>query len=113
MALTQRQPAPGVLHHSDRGRQYACGEYQALLAGHGLVASMSRTGDCWDHAVVESFFATLKTELVDDAVWATREAARSALFEYLEAWDNRERRHSSLGYRSPVPYEREQLRHAA
>jgi putative transposase len=113
MALAHRQPTPGVLHHSDRGSQYACGEYQALLARAGMMCSMSRKGDCWDNAVVESFFATLKTELVDDARWATRETARTALFEYIELWYNRARRHSSLGYRSPVQYEVEQLRHAA
>lgn len=113
MALAHRQPAPGILHHSDRGSQYACGDYQALLAAHGMTCSMSRKGDCWDNAVVESFFATLKTELADDTRWATRDEARSALFEYIESWYNRERRHSSLGYRSPVQYEVEQLTHAA
>lgn len=113
MALAQRRPAPGVLHHSDRGSQYACGEYQALLTAHGLTCSMSRKGDCFDNAVVESFFATLKSELADDMPWTTRDEARSALFEYLESWYNRERRHSSLGYRSPVQYEQEQLGHAA
>jgi putative transposase len=113
MALLHRQPALGVLHHSDRGSQYACGEYQALLAAHGMTCSMSRKGDCWDNAVVESFFATLKTELVEDATWATREAARTAIFEYVEGWYNRERRHSSLGYRSPMQYEADQFRSAA
>jgi putative transposase len=111
MALAQRQPGPGVLHHSDRGSQYACGEYQALLAAHGMASSMSRSGDCWDNAVVESFFATLKTELVNDADWHTRDEARAALFEYIEIWYNRQRRHSSLGYLSPVQYELEQLEH--
>jgi transposase InsO family protein len=109
MALGQRQPAAGVLHHSDRGSQYASGEYQALLTQHGMTCSMSRKGDCWDNAVVESFFATLKAEVVDAADWATREEARAALFEYIEVWYNRQRRHSSLGYRSPVQYEQEQL----
>jgi len=113
MALAHRQPAPGVVHHSDRGSQYACGDYQALLAVHRMTCSMSRKGDCWDNAVVESFFATLKTELVEDATWATREAARTAIFEYIEGWYNRERRHSSLGYRSPMLYEVEQCRRAA
>lgn len=113
MALAHRQPAPGVLHHADRGSQYACGDYQALLTAHGMVSSMSRKGDCWDNAVVESFFATLKTELVDGAAWGTREHARTALFEYIEAWYNRVRRHSSLGYRSPMQYEQEQFRSAA
>jgi transposase InsO family protein len=113
MALIQRQPGAGVLHHSDRGSQYACGDYQARLRVHGMTCSMSRKGDCYDNAVVESFFATLKTELVEDATWATREAARTAIFEYVEGWYNRERRHSSLGYRSPMQYEVEQCRRAA
>ena len=113
MALAHRQPAPGVLHHADRGSQYACGDYQALLTAQGMISSMSRKGDCWDNAVVESFFATFKTELVDDADWDTREKARTAIFEYIEGWYNRERRHSSLGYRSPVQYEVEQFRQAA
>jgi transposase InsO family protein len=105
MALRMRRPAPGVLHHTDRGSQYAAGEYQALLAAHGMTCSMSRKGDCWDNAVTESFFATLKRELDED--WPTRDEARTAVFEYIEAWYNRERRHSSLGYLSPVAYERQ------
>lgn len=113
MALAQRQPGPGVLHHSDRGSQYACGDYQAQLTAYGMTCSMSKKGDCWDNAVAESFFATFKTELVDDAHWATRELARTAIFEYIEVWYNRERRHSSLGYRSPVQYEVEQLMQVA
>jgi putative transposase len=113
MALAQRQPGHGVLQHSDRGSQYACREYQALLAAAGMTCSMSRKGDCYDNAVVESFFATLKTELVADATWATREVARTALFEYIETWYNRARRHSSLGYRSPVQYEVDRFRSAA
>lgn len=115
MALADRRPGPGLLHHSDRGSQYACGEYRALLAAHGLVASMSKRGDCWDNAVAESFFATLETELIREADWPTRAAARQAIFSYIETWYNRERRHSSLGYRSPVEYERDVLtrRHAA
>jgi len=112
MALGQRQPGAGVLHHSDRGSQYACGEYQALLTQHSMTCSMSRKGDCWDNAVVESFFATLKAELVDAADWATREAARAALFAYIEVWYNRQRRHSSLGYLSPLQYEQQQHRAA-
>lgn len=106
LALAQRgRPAVGALHHSDRGRQYASAEYRALLTASGLTASMSRTGDCWDNAVVESFFASLKTELVAEADWPTREAAARAVFEYLEVWYNRQRLHSTLGYRSPVAYE--------
>jgi transposase InsO family protein len=107
MALATRCPAPGVLHHTDRGSQYAAHAYQALLAAHGMTCSMSRPGDCWDNAVAESFFATLKRELVADADWATRDEARTAVFEYIEVWYNRERRHSSLGYLSPVAYERQ------
>jgi transposase InsO family protein len=109
MALLQRAPGLGVLHHSDRGSQYACGDYRELLEQHGMVCSMSRKGDCWDNAVAESFFATLKKELVNDAAWEglsqTREEARAALFEYIEVWYNRERRHSSIDYLSPADYE--------
>ena len=105
MALMTRQPGPGVLHHTDRGSQYAAGEYRALLTAHGMRCSMSRVGDCWDNAVAESFFATLKRELADDADWSTLDDARTAVFEYIEVWYNRQRRHSSLGYLSPVAYE--------
>lgn len=105
MAVAQRQPPPGLVHHSDRGRQYASTAYHAQLAARGLQPSMSRVGDCWDNAVVESFFATLKTELVDGTDWRTRDEARAQLFEYLEVWYNRRRRHSTLGYVSPVDFE--------
>lgn len=104
-ALTARRPPRGLLHHSDRGSQYCGGAYQTLLAAHGIVASMSRKGDCWDNAVAESFFATLESELIADAQWATRRAARAAIGEFIEVWYNRQRRHSSLGYQSPVEYE--------
>ena len=107
MALTGRRPAPGVLHHTDRGSQYAAGDYQAMLAANAMVCSMSRVGDCWDNAVAESFFATLKRELADGANWQTRDEARTAVFEYIEVWYNRQRRHSSLGYLSPVDYEQQ------
>lgn len=103
MALATRQPRPGALHHSDRGRQYASAEYRAALRAAGLTCSMSRPGDCWDNAVVESFFATLKTELGD--YWPTRAAARQAVFTFIEGWYNRRRLHSALGYRSPLQYE--------
>ena len=106
MALAQRRPPRGLIHHSDRGSQYASGEYQELLAQHGLRGSMSRRGDCWDNAVAESFFATLKLELVYQVRWPTRAAARTAIFEYLQLFYNRRRRHSSLGYRSPAEFER-------
>lgn len=104
-AVTQRQPAVGLLHHSDRGTSYTGEAYRAALAGAGVAVSMSRPGDCWDNAVLESFFATLKTELVHDARWATRAAASAALGAYLEGWYNRRRRHSTLDYLSPVEYE--------
>jgi putative transposase len=107
MAVARRQPPPGLLHHSDRGRQYASTVYQRQLIAWGAQASMSRVGDCWDNAVVESFFATLKTELVAGADWRTRDEARAALFEYLEVWYNRRRRHSTLGYRSPAEFEQQ------
>jgi putative transposase len=107
MAVARRQPPPGLLHHSDRGRQYASTGYQRQLIAWGAQASMSRVGDCWDNAVVESFFATLKTELVAGADWRTRDEARAALFEYLEVWYNRRRRHSTLGYRSPAEFEQQ------
>lgn len=105
LALARRRPPPGLLHHSDRGSQYASGDYQRVLAQHRIVCSMSRRGDCWDNAVAESFFATLKVELVHDAVWATRAAARTELFDYLEVFYNGQRRHSALGYLSPRVFE--------
>lgn len=107
MALVRRRPLPGLLHHSDRGSQYASGDYQAVLAAEGMVCSMSRRGNCWDNAVAESFFATLKVELAYDADWATRQAARAELFEYIEVFYNGQRRHSALGYLSPRAFERQ------
>jgi transposase InsO family protein len=105
MALEARRPAAGLIHHSDRGVQYACSEYQALLAAHGIQPSMSRTGDCWDNAVAESFFATLELELIARHNWRTRDDARRSTFTYIETWYNRKRRHSTLHYVSPVHYE--------
>ncbi|HEV2149431.1 MAG TPA: IS3 family transposase [Longimicrobiaceae bacterium] len=105
MALWRRKPGPGLLHHSDRGVQYASTPYQEILAQHGISCSMSRKGDCWDNAVAESFFATLEWELIEDSDWHTREEARRAIFDYIEAWYNRQRLHSSLGYKSPAEYE--------
>jgi putative transposase len=113
MALSTRRPRPGLLHHSDRGSQYAASEYRALLAAYGIEASMSRKGNCWDNAVVESFFATLELELIVKHDWRTRDEARRAIFRYIEGWYNRVRLHSTLGYRSPVQYEREVLTTAA
>jgi putative transposase len=113
MALVRRRPPPGLLHHSDRGSQYASSDYQQVLAAAGLVGSMSRRGNCWDNAVAESFFATLKVELVHDETWATRAAARAALFEYIEVFYNGQRRHSSLGYLSPRAFERQRAERRA
>lgn len=105
MALKSRRPPRGLLHHSDRGSQYASEDYQQLLAAYGIQCSMSRKGNCWDNAVAESFFSSLKMELVHEADFATHEQARAALFEYIEVFYNRKRRHSSLGYLSPVEFE--------
>lgn len=113
MAITRRGPTPGLLHHSDQGVQYACDDYQQLLVAHGMEASMSKKGDCWDNAVAESFFSTLELELITRSDWKTRDEARRAVFEFIETWYNLERRHSTLGYRSPATYEREVLRAAA
>ena len=92
--------------------QYASGDYQKVLAEHGIVCSMSRRGNCWDNAVAERFFATLKVELVHDATWATRALARTALFNYLELFYNGQRRHSALGYLSPRAFERRRAHEA-
>lgn len=109
MARAARRPRAGTLqgcvHHSDRGRQYSSTAYRAALAAAGLTASMSRRGDCWDNAVVESFFATLKTELIHRRPWATRAEAQRAVFRYIEGWYNPHRLHSALGYHSPAQYE--------
>lgn len=105
MALARRTPGEGLLHHSDRGVQYASDDYQKLLSDHGLAVSMSNKGDCWDNAVMESFWATLKTELVNHEEYATHEQARQSIFEYIEVFYNRQRLHSSLGYTSPEAFE--------
>jgi putative transposase len=102
MAIRRRQPPRGLLHHSDRGVQYASLPYRATLARHGLVQSMSRKGDCIDNAPMESFFGSLKTELVHRATFPTREAARRAVFEYVEAFYDRRRRHSGVGFLTPA-----------
>jgi putative transposase len=106
LAVQRRLPDEGLLAHSDRGSQYASEHYQLLLARHGITCSMSRRADCWDNAPMESFFASLKKELVHDADFATRAEARAAIFEYIEVFYNGQRRHSSLGYVSPAEYER-------
>jgi transposase InsO family protein len=106
MALQQRSVPVGLLHHSDRGSQYGAVAYQQRLAACGIQCSMSRPGNCWDNAVVESFFATLKTELFVNAhPYPTRQDVRTAIFEYVEGFYNRSRRHSTLGYLSPVEFE--------
>src|SRR6185437_11469002 len=102
--------ARGGLHHSDRGVQYASGAYQRVLKDAGFTSSMSRVGDCWDNAVVESFFATLTKELLVDGIFESRAHASGALFEFIEIWYNRQRRHSALGYRSPAEYEADVLK---
>ena len=105
MALANRIPPAGLLHHSDRGSQYAAASYQRVLDAHGLIPSMSRRGNCWDNACVESFFGTLKRELVYHRHYVTREDATQEIFEYIEVFYNRKRRHSALGYDSPAEYE--------
>jgi len=106
MALKRRQPQPGLVHHTDRGSQYASGEYRKGLEAAGITCSMSRKGNCWDNAVAESFFATLKGELADDAEWGTRNEARREIFEFVELYYNAKRRHSTLGQLSPLAFER-------
>jgi putative transposase len=105
MALSRRGAVAGLLHHSDRGVQYTCGAYQSLLEANGVRCSMSRKGNCWDNAVAESFFATLEKELIEVSDWHTRAEARRAIFNFIEVWYNRQRRHSSLDYRTPAEYE--------
>jgi transposase InsO family protein len=107
MAVAQRQPARGLLHHSDRGTQYACRAYQTALAAHGVRSSMSGAGRCYDNAAMESFFHTLKTELVHHEQYARRQDARRSIFEYIEVFYNRYRRHSALGYATPEQFERQ------
>ncbi len=105
MAVAARRPAPGLIFHSDRGTQYTSKEFTDLLAEHQMTQSLSRPGQCWDNAVAESFFASLKEELIHRRSWATRAQARRAVVEYIEVFFNRRRLHSSLGYLSPAEYE--------
>jgi putative transposase len=107
MAVGQRQPQPGLLHHSDRGSQYASEDYRRALTGHGMIASMSRRACCYDNAAMESFWHTLKVELIHRRRFQTRAEAKQAIFEYIEVFYNRLRRHSSIGYVSPVEFERQ------
>jgi putative transposase len=106
MALGQCRAQAGLIHHTDQGRQYSSTAYVEMLKKHGLVQSMSRRGNCYDNAVAESFFSSLKNELVHHCSFKTREEARTAVFEYIEVFYNRQRRHQSLDYVSPVDYER-------
>ncbi len=105
MAVANRAPAAGLVHHSDRGSQYAATSYQRLLTGYGFIPSMSRKGNCWDNACVESFFGTLKRELVYHRHYATRDEATQDIFEYIEVFYNRQRRHLTIGYYAPAEYE--------
>jgi putative transposase len=105
MAIARRRPGDGLVHHSDRGVQYASDDYQHLLQLHGMEPSMSGKGDCWDNACMESFWATLKNELVNHEQYATREQARQSIFQYIELFYNRKRLHSALGYLSPEAFE--------
>ena len=106
-ALAEYAPPAGLIHHSDRGSTYTAGDYRDLLAEHGIECSMSCKGDCWDNSVAESFFATLKKDLVHRTRFATRGAAGSAIFEYIEVFYNRKRLHSTLGHKSPQQYRRD------
>jgi transposase InsO family protein len=105
MAMKSRQPPEGLIHHSDRGVQYASVDYQLLLQSRNICVSMSRVGDCYDNAAMESFWGTLKTELVYHRKYCTKEQARQSIFKYIECWYNRKRRHSAIGYKSPEQFE--------
>ena len=107
MALTRRCPAPGLVHHTDQAALYAAHAYRERMRHHGMVASMSRKGDCYDNAVAESFFSNLKNELVHHCDFASREEARAAIFDYIEVFYNRQRRHQALGYVSPAQFEQQ------
>jgi putative transposase len=109
MAITHRQPGPGLIHHTDRGALYSSGDYRRLMATHGLLPSMSRHGDCYDNACAESFFSTLKNELVHGEAFAKRDDARMAIVSYIEGFYNRKRLHQTLGYRTPVVVDDEAL----
>jgi putative transposase len=111
MAVCRRRPKSGLLHHSDRGSQYTSRAYQQLLEQAGMSVSMSRKGNCWDNATMESFFGSLKEECVGNLIYPSHEQARRSLFEYLEVYYNRQRRHSTLGYVSPLIYEQRRQQH--
>ncbi len=108
-AIAKREPAPGLIHHSDRGIQYACSEYGRLLHCHGILPSMSAQGHCYDNAAMESFFSTLKVELIYRHIWRDRSEVKLAIFDYVEAFYNRKRLHSSLKYHSPAEFEQHAL----
>ena len=108
-AILRRNPSKGLICHSDRGSQYAGNDFKALLAQHEFIGSMSKKGDCWDNAVAESFFHTLKVELIHRMKFKTREEAKRRIFEYVEMYYNRKRAHSTLGYLSPFEYEKQAL----
>jgi transposase InsO family protein len=110
-ALARRRPAAGLLHHSDRGSQYTSGAYQTYLQKYSIQSSMSRKGNCWDNSVMESFFGTLKDECIGGTFYTSHDEARLALFSYIEVYYNRVRRHSTLGYVSPLQYEKREDRH--
>jgi putative transposase len=107
MALIQRQPAAGLVHHSDRGSEYTSKSYQKMLQDHGIQVSMSKKGDCYDNAVIESFWGTLKEECLGRNTYHTRKEAKTAVFDYIETFYNRKRKHSFLGYLSPDRYEKQ------
>lgn len=109
MAIAKRKPQKGLIHHSDRGSQYASGTYRDLLKNYGMICSMSRKGNCWDNAVTESFFHSLKIELVYFEKFETRQEAKAKIFEWIEVFYNKQRIHSALGYKSPEQFEKLQL----
>ena len=113
MALMRRRPPRGLLFHSDRGVQYCALAFRRTAGGHGIRQSMSRKGNCWDNACAETFFKSLKRELIGDRIFATRSEARAAIFEYLEVFYNRRRLHSYLDYLTPVEYEERARRKVA
>jgi transposase InsO family protein len=105
MAFTNRRPEEGLIFHSDRGCQYTSWDFAEMARANGVVLSIGRKGECWDNAVAESFFATIKRELIDDRSWPTRAGLHRAVFDYIEGWFNTRRLHSALGYLSPNQYE--------
>ena len=109
MALGGRRPRPGLVHHTDQGPLYSAYEYRERMRAHGMLPSMSARGNCYDNAVAESFFSTLKNELVHHCDFASRDAARAAIFDYIEVFYNRQRKHQTLGYLSPVQFEQQRL----